>query len=207
MFIIAKVKLSALERDALKETANVGCGNASIALSEVIDRRVNLAVSEIEILPLKDLPKLLGGTKQVVGIYTPIHEGMTGNVLLILKRENAVELAGIIQSAERKGKELTKNDEKSLRTVGNIISEYYIKSLNRFLDMKIKPENTSILSTLSNSIAEIISVNLDRKTEDILLLSTRFKVEKTNIEGNYILCLGMESLEQTLKAIRKNFQD
>jgi len=43
--------LSAIQIDALREVGNIGAGNAAIALSQIVDKKVDLSVPKAILLP------------------------------------------------------------------------------------------------------------------------------------------------------------
>ncbi|MBT9173537.1 MAG: CheY-P phosphatase CheC [Syntrophomonadaceae bacterium] len=58
--------------DVLTEMGNIGAGNATTALSTLLNyERVNMHVLEVSLCPLVDIPDLMGGAeKSVSGIYS-----------------------------------------------------------------------------------------------------------------------------------------
>ena len=61
------LKLSPAQMDALREIGNVGAGNSATALSQIINRRIEMNVPEVSIVPLGDVPDLVGGPDSMVG--------------------------------------------------------------------------------------------------------------------------------------------
>ena len=53
--------LSAMQLDALREIGNVGAGNSATALSQIINRKIEMNVPEVAIVPLNEVPDLVGG--------------------------------------------------------------------------------------------------------------------------------------------------
>ena len=47
------LKLSEMQIDALREVGNVGAGNAATALSQIINRTIDMTVPRVTILPLE----------------------------------------------------------------------------------------------------------------------------------------------------------
>lgn len=203
------VKLSDLEKDALKETANIGAGHASTALSEIVKKKVNLVVSDIDFISIKDIQsEIQGPQKLVVGIYTPIIKDMKGTIITIFNTESAINLARVADIA--KNPELiardfiiTDADKETLKVIGNVISESYIKSLNTFLEMDMAYDKTNIISTFGESIIDLITLSIDPDAKDALLIMNEFNVEMTKIQGQFILLLGIKSLDSVLQRIRQ----
>jgi chemotaxis protein CheC len=53
--------LKNLEKDALREIANVGAGNAATAVSQLIGTRILVEVPKVSLIRVQDLPEPLGG--------------------------------------------------------------------------------------------------------------------------------------------------
>lgn len=56
-----ELNLSANQLDALREIGNVGAGNSATALSQVINRRIDMNVPKVALVPLEMVPDLVGG--------------------------------------------------------------------------------------------------------------------------------------------------
>ena len=55
------LNLSGMQLDALREIGNVGAGNSATALSQIIQRKIDMSVPQVSILPLADVPDVVGG--------------------------------------------------------------------------------------------------------------------------------------------------
>ncbi|HWR57022.1 MAG TPA: chemotaxis protein CheC, partial [Negativicutes bacterium] len=53
-------QLNALQLDALREIGNVGAGNAATALSQLINKKINMSVPKVSVAPIGDVPDLVG---------------------------------------------------------------------------------------------------------------------------------------------------
>jgi chemotaxis protein CheC len=52
--------LSDLERDALREVANIGAGHAATALSQMTSRKIMISVPEVSVRRLEEVAELVG---------------------------------------------------------------------------------------------------------------------------------------------------
>ncbi|MBQ8031841.1 MAG: chemotaxis protein CheC, partial [Butyrivibrio sp.] len=50
--------------DVLKELGNIGAGNATTALAQMIGTKVDMAVPQVKLLDFKDVGDLMGGAEQ-----------------------------------------------------------------------------------------------------------------------------------------------
>ena len=56
--------------DVLKELGNIGAGNATTALAQMLQCKVDMKVPQVRLLNFKDVGVVMGGEEQiVVGIY------------------------------------------------------------------------------------------------------------------------------------------
>ncbi|MCK5107695.1 MAG: hypothetical protein KAQ83_03130, partial [Nanoarchaeota archaeon] len=164
-------------------------------------------VSDVNIAKLENLASLVVGPKKlVVGIYTPITNSMSGNILMMLEKKDAILLSNEILSIKKRDEDLlTQKDLKNLKIVGNLVSEYYIKSLNKFLGLNMCHGKTNIVTTFGESIMDIIMLNMGSNAQDVLMINAHFDIDKTEIKGHFTLLLAVESMEVLLNALRKNF--
>lgn len=61
---------SSLQIDVLREISNIGCGNAATALSNMLNKRIDMEIPSVNVLPLAQAPDLLGGAEKLVtGVF------------------------------------------------------------------------------------------------------------------------------------------
>ena len=64
------LELTPVQMDALREIGNVGAGNSATALSQIINHRIDMNVPKVSIVPLGDVPDMVGGPEAVVvGVF------------------------------------------------------------------------------------------------------------------------------------------
>ena len=85
-----EMKLSDSQMDALREIGNVGAGNSATALSQIIHRRVEMNVPLVSLVPLDQVPDLVGGPEtMVVGIFLRVYGQAPSNIMFLLPKESA----------------------------------------------------------------------------------------------------------------------
>ena len=64
---------------------NVGAGNSATALSQIISRRIDMDVPRVSIVPLDEVPDLVGGPDtMVVGVFLRVYGKAPSNILFLL---------------------------------------------------------------------------------------------------------------------------
>ncbi len=201
-------KLTEIEFDALRETANIGAGNASIALSKIVKKTVNLRITNLALLAIDQLKGRIGQPhKLYVGVFTPIRSGLGGSIAIMLEKASALGLADqVIGARKRTGEKLSPRDKDSLRDVGMAITNNYVESLNRFLDLRLRLDEAEIATSLGASAMDVLTANLDPGARDVLLINTDFGIHETDISGSFILLLPVRDADVMLRALDKKIR-
>ena len=116
--------LDEMQLDALREIGNIGSGNAATALSEMLNRQVDITVPKIGILDYSDVVESLGGPEQLmVALMFQLHGDVTGMIMFLLKKDFAhlilQELMGI---PFPENAELDEMSSSAIQEVGNIMA-------------------------------------------------------------------------------------
>ena len=127
-------KLSEMQLDALKEIGNVGAGNAATALSQIINRKIDMTVPQVAILPLGEVPEVVGGPDvMVAGVYLRVYGPAPGSILFLLPRDSAYYLVDILMNrSNRTDQHLDEMDQSALLEIGNILAGAYLNALSYF---------------------------------------------------------------------------
>ncbi|MDE6724879.1 MAG: chemotaxis protein CheC, partial [Ruminiclostridium sp.] len=80
--------LNPVHLDVLTEVGNIGSGNASAALSNMINKSVEVEMPQVKIVSFQEAMDQPGGAEQVVaGTMTRMSGGMEGMILLLMDRD------------------------------------------------------------------------------------------------------------------------
>ena len=73
--------------DVLKELGNIGAGNATTALAQMIDCKVDMSVPQVQLLDFNKLGEIVGGEDEImVGIYLQVEGAVEGSMMFIQKK-------------------------------------------------------------------------------------------------------------------------
>ena len=125
------LELTPTQLDALREIGNVGAGNSATALSQIINHRIDMNVPEVSIVPLTEVPDLVGGPDvMVAGVFLRVYGAAPSNILFLLPQESAFYLVDMILGKQRgETKTLDFMDESALMEIGNILAGAYLNAL------------------------------------------------------------------------------
>jgi hypothetical protein len=84
------LKLSDLQKDALKEVGNIGAGHAATALSQLLNTTVKLSEPSIDVIKFRDLSSRVGYENRIVAaLHMYVRGEAPGQMVVLFDRENA----------------------------------------------------------------------------------------------------------------------
>jgi len=199
-------KLSEAQLDAIKEVGNIGTGNAATALSMMLDKKVEISVPQVKVIPISKIPFLFENPEEVVcSVKMELKEDMTGEILLVFDPKTVKALARVLTGMEIA--DITEMDEftsSMMKEIGNIMCGSYITALAGFTNLFINPEPPELIVDMISAIISEISIPLALAGEEnILLVETIIEIEglEEALQGYLLLVPSVDSLEKLLKAL------
>ena len=191
-----ELNLSANQLDALREIGNVGAGNSATALSQIINKRIDMNVPKVALVPLDAVPDLVGGPDMiVVGVFLRIYGRAPGNILFLLPQKSAFYLVDTLMGREHgTTKKLDFMDESALMEIGNILSGAYLNAFFTFTQI-------SMLPSIPALAMDMVLVQLGQMGDQALVIETEFLSEDDGITGHFFLVPDPGSLETIIKAV------
>jgi chemotaxis protein CheC len=196
-------KLSALQLDALREIGNVGAGNSATALSQIINRKIDMTVPQVAIMPLGDVPDVVGGPDAMVaGVYLRVFGPAPGSILFLLPRDSAFYLVDMLMGREQGyTHSLTSMDESALMGIGNILAGAYLNALSYFTKLTLLPSIPALAMDMAGAILSVVLIQLGQMGDHALVIETEFTTESDEVKGHFFLIPDPGSLNTILAAI------
>ena len=197
------LNLSGMQLDALREIGNVGAGNSATALSQIIQRKIDMSVPQVSILPLADVPDVVGGPDvMVAGVYLRVFGPAPGSILFLLPRESAFALVDMLMGLEYGHTEtLSAMDESALMEIGNILAGAYLNALSFFTNLTLLPSIPALAMDMAGAILSVILIQLGQMGDHALVIETEFSSEVEGVKGHFFLIPDPGSLSIILSAI------
>ncbi|HEY1406586.1 MAG TPA: chemotaxis protein CheW, partial [Spirochaetota bacterium] len=107
------LRITDVDLKKIQVLANVGITHGAESLSRIINKRVDLAIPEVRMMPIEKIPETVGGAGDVyIGVYMPITGDVKGTVLLSLPDQSGFELIdSLFGMASGETKELSEDGE------------------------------------------------------------------------------------------------
>ena len=192
----------------LKELGNIGAGNATTALAQMIDCKVDMSVPQVKLLEFKEIGAIVGGDDQImVSIYLQVEGDVEGSMMFILSKSAAAHLVnklmcGMLGIDEKNVDDYTFGEMEcsAIKEVGNIITGAYLNALSGLTNLKIYPSVPQLGIDMAGALLSVPAVEFGVLGDKILLIQTKFS-DEIDLDGYFILIPEMESYEKILTAL------
>lgn len=202
------IDLTPAQQDALVELANIASGSSMTALSELLKtkKKIDLYVSEVEIVKIGDIPEIFGGAQnRAFMVKSEIKKSLQATNFLIFPYAGMAELLSQIAdlSLKKEGiKELSdlgKDEQSAIEEIGNIISAHYISAISDFLNLKLYKEAPVLGFDMLGSLIDTFLVEQSQFLSELVCLHTQISVAKLEIEGAFLFVPHKASIKKFLK--------
>jgi len=191
-----------MQYDVLKEIGNIGAGNATTALSTMINSKVDMNVPKVDLLNIKELPDMLGGAEEiVVGILITLEGEINGMMMFMMEQMSACRIVDILMGKSSKLEDFTEMEYSALREIGNIIAGAYLSSLSTLTGIKINASIPYMSIDMAGAILSVPAIEFGKVGDKALIIETQFVKDDSDVNGYFILIPTLESYDVILKSL------
>ena len=187
--------------DVLKELGNIGAGNATTALAQMLQCKVDMQVPQVRLLDFSEVGEVMGGEEQIVaGIYLAVEGDITGSIMFILEQNAGKALISKLMGMPMSEGEFNEIEISAMKEIGNIITGAYLNSLSQLTNLKMLPSVPDLNIDMLNAILSVPAIEFGIMGDQILLIQTRF-TDDVDLNGYFILLPDLESYSKILSAL------
>ena len=198
-----EIELNEFHYDALNEVGNIGMGNATTALSQLVGKGVRVSMPSLMVV---DTDGIIENTKdiEVVGTIVKIVGDISGGNMLLYQKKHADMLIDILLEGTDQQNDIEMR-KSVLSEICNVLAGSYLNALSKFLDLTVLPSVPYQTEGSSADIFEMADSRLNCDIDHILSLTTMFEIEAENIsktiDGDMFMMLDSKSLKVILDTI------
>lgn len=171
-----------LQLDALREVGNIGAGNSATALSQLLNRKIDMTVPIINLVPFRDIFGRIGGEELVVGIIVRVLGDIPGNILFVFEKETALSI--IKDLTGENNEQISDMGNSVLCEIGNIISGSYLNAISTLTNLAVMPSVPAVATDMLGAILSTTFIESGQYDDYVLDIETEFK------QGEYSERLG-----------------
>ncbi|MFP4568267.1 MAG: chemotaxis protein CheC [Candidatus Woesearchaeota archaeon] len=201
------MKLSESEIDALREVGNVGIGNATTALSKILNKKIDINIPETRFVPLESFAEELGGPERIVNsLYLDFDGDVKGECIFAFPEKSALKLSDLILGRDAgTAKEMGEEESSAFMEMSNIFVGSYLSSLANMCELKIFPAVPNMACDMIQAVIDVLLINLAKHADSMLMVKAKISLEGHNIDGDFLLVFEEESLIKLLKILEEKY--
>ena len=189
--------------DVLKEIGNIGAGNATTALAQMLQRKVDIMVPKAELLNFRDVGEAIGGEETIMaGVYMMVEGDIEGSMMFLLEKESAKHLVDQMLGGygNPDSDQFGEMEISVLKEMGNIMTGAYLNSLSELPNLKILPSPPDIAVDMAGAILSVPAIEFATMGDKMLMIQTRF-TDDMEIDGFFVLVPDLESYRKIMESL------
>lgn len=200
-------KMNSMQFDVLREIGNIGAGNATTALSQMINCRIDMKVPSVELLEFKELSDIVGGADRIVtGILFTLGKDIEGSMMFMMDIPAARYLVNLLLGKPQpdhftENYEFNEMEMSALNEIGNIIAGAYLSSLSSLTNLTITSSVPYTAIDMAGAILSVPAIEYGKVGDKALLIETEFGDRDMSVSGYFILIPTLNSYKTILNSL------
>jgi len=189
--------------DFLREMMNVGAGNAVTALSQMLQREVNMDIPAVRILPAPQVSPILDNPSLPV---TCVRMGMvgdaTGDLFFIVPDEHKASLIHLVQQATPGPKDTgTAGGHSIITEIGNIVAGVYMRAIHDFCKLNIYHTLPALKIDMLQSLLDGSIAAMSHQAQIAFIIENVFVVEEHRIRTFFLILPPASSVQRLVDSM------
>lgn len=195
--------MNQVQLEVLKEIGNIGSGNATTALAEILNKRIDMRNPKAELMDITMLPELVGGPETLVlGILIRLSGDIEGMILFLLEQSSAHRLANKLLGRTSENEDtFGEMDCSALQEIGNIIAGAYLNSISVLTKLTINTSIPYLANDMAGAILSVPAIEFAKVGEKALLIQSVIGEHETVVNGYFILIPTEQSNEKIFTSL------
>lgn len=189
--------------DVLKEVGNIGAGHAATALSQLLNKPIDMQVPNVNFLPFEEIVEVLGGAEEiVVAIYLRVIGDASGHLFFLIETESAQEMLKNLMGLTAEAEEVfTEMEISALCEIGNILAGSYLSSLSDFTKLSMIPTVPAIAIDMVGAVLSYGLIQYGAMGDHALLIDTAFLEGQKEVKGHFLFIPDPGSYEKMFSSL------
>jgi chemotaxis protein CheC len=189
--------------DLLERVSITGAMKATASLSALAGRPVASSFPLVRIIPLEEIPNLLGDPEQVIaGVILGVTGDLAGCFIVVFPLEDAFLLVKTLTGTECSlDADLGEMELSAICEAGNIVASSYLAALEHLAGLSVMPSPPAVALDMAGAVLTTAILPLHEAGSEILFIEARFGDGDHELGGRMALVPTTESLPRLLSAV------
>ncbi|MCR5397779.1 MAG: chemotaxis protein CheC [Lachnospiraceae bacterium] len=188
--------------DVLKEIGNIGAGNATTAIANMLSLKVDMSVPMVDLTPVEKIGGIIGSEEDIiVGIMLGVETDITGSMMFLLDLSSAHHLVNRMMMRDPEyNEDFDEMDLSAIKEIGNIIAGAYLNALSGLTNLTITPTIPYVAVDMAGAILSVPAIQFGMISDNALIIKTEIG-DELGISGYFILMPEGDSYAKILSAL------
>lgn len=188
--------------DVLREIGNIGAGNATTAIAQMLGSRLNMQVPKVELMEASKLGGAICDEEEtVVGIFLEVCNDISGSMMFLMRMDSAHVIVNKLMMRDPDYNEpFDEMDLSALKEIGNIIAASYLSALSTLTNLRIQPSVPYIAVDMAAAILSVPAIQFGQYGDNALFIETEFG-DDVKMQGYFILMPEQDSYSKILSSL------
>ncbi len=195
-------KINEMYPDVLREIGNIGAGNATTAVANMLGLRIDMKVPNVEFIEVEKIGGVIGSEEQiVVGIMLGIETDIEGSMMFLMDVPSAHHLVNRMMMRDPDyDAEFDEMDMSAIKEIGNIIAGSYLSAISGLTNLTITPTIPFVAIDMAAAILSVPAIQFGMQGDNALIIETEMG-DDVDINGYFILMPEGDSYSKILSAL------
>jgi chemotaxis protein CheC len=193
----------------LVKMAKAGVYNAAKGMAGMVGQQLEVTEPAIRMIPLAQLPEVLGGPEQeAVGIYLRSEGNLASQFMMVIPHQKALELVDLIMDDPAgTAAHLGKMERSALAELGNITGTFFLNAVASLTQLEGRPTPPAVMVDMIGAILDILLASWDGLSDQVLMIQTSFLRDGRETEASFWVIPDRSTLEAVANMQNKEGHD
>ena len=199
-------QLNDIQYDVLREIGNIGAGNATTALSQMLNQKMDMSVPKVALVPFNEISDVMGSEDQtVVGIMLGFEGDVEGMRMFLFDTKSAHHLVNTLMMRDKEegveeGAEFSDMDMSALNEIGNIVSGSYLTAISKLTNLKMISTVPEMTIDMIGALLSVPASEFGKYGDKLLLIQSQFG-ELDFVNGYFLMIPELNSYDKLLESL------
>ncbi|MGN0320350.1 MAG: chemotaxis protein CheC [Lachnospira sp.] len=199
-------ELNEIQYDVLREIGNIGAGNATTALSQMLNQKMDMSVPKVALVPFNEISEIMGAEDQtVVGILLGFEGDIYGMMMFLFDTKSAHHLVNALMMQDREtgvdsGADFSEMEMSALKEIGNIVSGSYLTAISKLTTLKMISTIPEMTIDMIGALLSVPASEFGKYGDKLLLIQSQFG-EMDFVNGYFLMIPELESYDKLLDSL------
>lgn len=199
-------QLNDMQYDVLREIGNIGAGNATTALSQMLNQKMDMSVPKVALVPFNEISDVMGAEDQtVVGIMLGFEGDVEGMMMFLFDTKSAHHLVNTLMMRDKEdgveeGAEFSDMDMSALNEIGNIVSGSYLTAISKLTNLKMISTVPEMTIDMIGALLSVPASEFGKYGDKLLLIQSQFG-ELDFVNGYFLMIPELDSYDKLLASL------